>query len=378
MSRNEMVAMLLAGGQGSRLKALTKRIAKPAVSFAGKYRIIDFSLSNCTNSGIDTVGVLTQYKPYLLNSYIGTGEAWDLDYNEAGVKILPPYETEQGGSWYRGTADAIFCNIDFLDQVNPKYVLILSGDHIYKMDYNAMLDFHKQNDADLTVSVINVTLEEATRFGIMTCDNEMRITKFTEKPKNPDSTLASMGLYIFTWSSLRKALIEDSKDENSEHDFGKNIIPTMLAQKKRLFAYTFDGFWKDVGTLDSYYNANMDLLADEPEFNIYDKKNMKMYSNSNASPPHFIGPKGKVENSLVCNGCMIFGSVKNSILSPDVHVSSGATVVDSILLPGVKIMKGAKVTHAIVGEHTIIGENVVFGSNKEDIALVGDNEDVRE
>lgn len=378
MANKEMIAMLLAGGQGSRLKALTKKIAKPAVAFAGKYRIIDFSLSNCTNSGIDTVGVLTQYKPYILNSYIGTGEAWDLDVNDGGVRILPPFETEQGGSWYAGTADAIYCNIGFLDGINPEYVLILSGDHLYKMDYNEMLDYHKKNNADLTVSVLNVSLEEASRFGIMSVDSENRITKFTEKPKKPESTLASMGLYIFNWKVLRKALIEDHEDENSEHDFGKNIIPKLLSENKRLFAYTFTGYWKDVGTIDSYYETIMDLLKDNPEFDIFDKK-MRIFSNSNASPPHFVGVKGKVENSLVCNGCYIFGSVKNSILSPDVYVGQGAVVTDSIILPGAKIKKGAKVIRAIIGEYTTIEENVQFGQadKNEEIALVGDNEIVK-
>lgn len=378
MAKKEMIAMLLAGGQGSRLKALTKKIAKPAVSFAGKYRIIDFSLSNCTNSSIDTVGVLTQYKPYLLNSYIGTGEAWDLDSNQGGVRILPPYETETGGNWYAGTADAIFSNIGFIDEMNPEYVLILSGDHIYTMDYNMMLDFHKANNADLTVSVIEVSLEEASRFGIMTVDENKRIIKFTEKPKKPDSTLASMGLYIFSWSVLRKALIEDHEDEKSEHDFGKNIIPTLLSEEKRLFAYTFKGYWQDVGTIDSYYNTMMDLLKDEPDFNIYDRTT-KIYSNPKIMPPHFIADSGSAENSLLCNGCMIYGKVKNSILATNVYVEKDAKVTDSILLPGCHIKKGAKVTRAIVGENTIIDSNVVFGSSdkNEEIALVGDNDIVK-
>ena len=378
MKKKEMIAMLLAGGQGSRLKALTKRVAKPAVSFAGKYRIIDFSLSNCTNSGIDTVGVLTQYKPYLLNSYLGTGEAWDLDSKDGGVRILPPYETEAGGNWYLGTADAIYSNINFIDEMNPEYVLILSGDHIYSMDYNEMLKYHKSNNADLTVSVIEVSLEEASRFGIMTVDENNQIKKFTEKPAKPDSTLASMGLYIFTWSVLRKSLIEDHDDKKSEHDFGKNIIPKLLQQNKRLFAYTFKGYWKDVGTIDSYFETTMQFLKEKPDFNIYDKT-MKIFSNTEALPPHFISDKGTVENSIVCNGSMIFGTVKNSVLSSNVYVEEGATVIDSILLPGAHIMKGAKVCRAIVGEQTIIEKNVKFGSKdkKQDIALVGDNEVVK-
>lgn len=378
MKRKEMIAMLLAGGQGSRLKALTKRVAKPAVSFAGKYRIIDFSLSNCTNSGIDTVGVLTQYKPYLLNSYLGTGEAWDLDSKDGGVRILPPYENETGGNWYRGTADAIYSNINFIDEMNPEYVLILSGDHIYSMDYNEMLSYHKNNNADLTVSVIEVSIEEASRFGIMTVDENNQILKFTEKPAKPDSTLASMGLYIFSWDVLRKSLIEDHDDKNSEHDFGKNIIPKLLSEKKRLFAYTFRGYWKDVGTIDSYFETTMQFLKDEPDFNIYDKKK-RIFSNSNELPPHFISEKGSVDNSIVCNGSIIFGNVVNSVLASNVRVEEGAKVVDSILLPGVKVMKGAKVTHAIVGENTIIEKNVKFGTSGKnvDIALVGDNEIVK-
>ena len=278
MQKKECIAMLLAGGQGSRLKALTKRIAKPAVSFGGKYRIIDFALSNCINSDINTVGILTQYKPYLLNSYIGNGEGWDLDGLNGQVSLLPPYFTEEGGSWYNGTADAIFKNMDFIDEMNPEYVLILSGDHLYKMDYNEMLKYHKNTKADLTVSVINVTLEEASRFGIMSVDSDLKITKFTEKPKKPDSTLASMGIYIFTWSVLRKALIEDSTDEKSEHDFGKNIIPNLLAENKRLLAYEFKGYWKDIGTIDSYYEATMDLLKDNPHIDIF-QKDQKIFSN---------------------------------------------------------------------------------------------------
>lgn len=375
MQQKECIAMLLAGGQGSRLKALTKRIAKPAVSFGGKYRIIDFALSNCINSDINTVGILTQYKPYLLNAYIGNGEGWDLDGLNGQVSLLPPYFTEEGGSWYDGTADAIFKNIDFIDSVNPKYVLILSGDHLYKMDYNEMLQYHKKVDADLTVSVINVSLEEASRFGIMSVDDEQHITKFTEKPKKPESTLASMGIYIFTWSVLRKALIEDSTDKNSEHDFGKNIIPNMLKDGKRLFAFEFKGYWKDIGTIDSYYEANMDLLRDDPHMDIYER-NMRIYSNSNISPPHFVGSSGKVERSLICNGCVIDGKVSHSILSTNVVVEKGAEVIDSILLPNVHVKAGAKVVKAIVGESSVISAKAKLGSTAKsaEIALIGDNE----
>lgn len=367
--------MLLAGGQGSRLKALTKRIAKPAVSFGGKYRIIDFALSNCINSDINTVGILTQYKPYLLNSYIGNGEGWDLDGLNGQVSLLPPFFTEEGGSWYNGTADAIFKNIDFIDQMNPEYVLILSGDHLYKMDYNEMLKYHKNTGADLTVSVINVTLEEASRFGIMSVDSDLRITKFTEKPKKPDSTLASMGIYIFTWPVLRKALVEDSTDEKSEHDFGKNIIPNLLAEDKKLLAYEFKGYWKDIGTIDSYYEATMDLLKDNPHIDIF-QKDQKIFSNSNISPPHFVGASGKVEKSLICNGCIIDGTVVNSILSSNVIVEKGAEVKDSILLPNTKVRKGAKVIRAITGEGSEITEKAKLGSSAKgaEIALIGDNE----
>ena len=375
MQKKECIAMLLAGGQGSRLKALTKRIAKPAVSFGGKYRIIDFALSNCINSNINTVGILTQYKPYLLNSYIGNGEGWDLDGLNGQVSLLPPYFTEEGGSWYNGTADAIYKNIDFIDEQNPEYVLILSGDHLYKMDYNDMLQYHKNTKADLTVSVINVSLEEASRFGIMSVDKDLKITKFTEKPKKPDSTLASMGIYIFTWSVLRKALLEDSSDEKSEHDFGKNIIPNLLAEEKRLLAYEFKGYWKDIGTIDSYYEANMDLLEDNPHIDIFDR-DFRVYSNSNISPPHFVGESGKVDKSLVSNGCLIEGPVSKSILSTNVIVEKGAEVINSILLPNVTVKAGAKVIRAIVGEGSVISEKAKLGSSAKnaEIALIGDNE----
>ena len=375
MRKKECVAMLLAGGQGSRLLALTKRNAKPAVAFGGKYRIIDFSLSNCVNSNIDTVGVLTQYKPLILNSYLGTGEAWDLDDSDGGVHVLPPYATETGGQWYSGTADAIYHNIDFIDNYDPEYVVILSGDHLYKMDYNKMLQFHKAQGADLTVSVIEVPWEEASRFGVMSVDGEMNITKFAEKPKNPDSNLASMGLYIFTWSVLRKALLEDHDDPNSDKDFGKNIIPKLLAEGKKLCAYTFSGYWQDVGTIDSYYNSQMDLLEENPEFNIFED-DMRIFSNSNVSPPHYVGKNGEVVRSLICNGCMVLGTVKNSILSSDVYVGEGAVVEKSILLPGVRVEANARVFQAIVGEGSVIEEGACFcgGTEQERIALLGDSE----
>jgi len=373
--KKECVAMLLAGGQGSRLGALTRRNAKPAVAFGGKYRIIDFSLSNCTNSNIDTVGVLTQYKPLILNSYIGTGTAWDLDSPDGGVHVLPPYFTESGGQWYNGTADAIYHNIDFIDRYDPEYVLILSGDHLYKMNYNTMLDFHKKNDAALTVSVINVPFRDASRFGIMSVDADMRITKFTEKPKEPDSTLASMGIYIFSWSVLRRALLEDHADPDSSKDFGKDIIPRLLGQGERLFAYTFEGYWQDVGTIESYYSTQMSLLDPEPEFNIFEN-DMRIFSNSNISPPHYVGKNGTAYNSLVCNGCTILGAVKTSILSSDVFVGEGAVVEDAILLPGSRVEAGARVFKAIVGEEAVVEPGACFcgGNGTEKIAVLGDRE----
>lgn len=376
MRQQECVAMLLAGGQGSRLGALTKKIAKPAVAFGGKYRIIDFSLSNCTNSNINTVGVLTQYKPLLLNSYISTGAAWDLDDAYGGVFLLPPYATETGGQWYQGTADAIFQNIDFIDNYAPQYVLVISGDHLYKMDYSLMLDFHKKNDADLTISVMEVPWEDASRFGILTADDTGRISKFSEKPKNPDSNLSSMGIYIFSWPVLKEALLKDSLNSSSDHDFGKNVIPMLLGEGKKLYAYTFTGYWKDVGTIDSYYNTNMELLNPDSPFNIFEE-NMRVFSNSNIYPPHYIGPDAVVENSLVCNGCRVRGEIHHSILSFDVHIEDGARVTDSILLPGAKIGKNARIFRSIIGEQSVIGEDTVLGSpDSQEITVIGDNETI--
>ena len=376
MRQQECVAMLLAGGQGSRLGALTKKIAKPAVAFGGKYRIIDFSLSNCTNSNINTIGVLTQYKPLLLNSYISTGAAWDLDDAYGGVFLLPPYATETGGQWYQGTADAIFQNIDFIDNYDPQYVLVISGDHLYKMDYSLMLDFHKKNDADLTISVMEVPWEDASRFGILTADDTGRISKFSEKPKNPDSNLASMGIYIFSWPVLKEALLKDSLNSSSDHDFGKNVIPMLLGEGKKLYAYTFTGYWKDVGTIDSYYNTNMELLNPDSPFNIFEE-NMRVFSNSNIYPPHYIGPDAVVENSLVCNGCRVRGEIHHSILSFDVHIEDGARVTDSILLPGAKIGKNARIFRSIIGEQSVIGEDTVLGSpDSQEITVIGDNETI--
>jgi glucose-1-phosphate adenylyltransferase len=375
MRKKECLAMLLAGGQGSRLGVLTKKKAKPAVVFGGKYRIIDFSLSNCVNSGIDTVGILTQYKPLILNAYIGTGEAWDLDLSNGGVHLLAPIYTETGGQWYRGTADAIFHNIDFIDSYDPEYVLILSGDHLYKMDYSGMLAFHKKSGADLTISVIEVPWEKAGRFGVMNVDGDMRITEFAEKPDHPESNLASMGIYLFKWHVLREVLLKDHDDDRSEKDFGKNIIPNMLRQRRDIFAYRFSGYWQDVGTIDSYYDAQMGLLDEEPAFNIFDRE-LRIFSNSNIFPPHYIGKNGIVKRSLVCNGCTIMGEVKNSILSFDVVVGEGAYVDESILLPGAVVEDGARVIKAIVGEGAVIEKGACFcGDNsKNRIAVIGDDE----
>ena len=368
MKKKECIAMLLAGGQGSRLYDLTKNNAKPAVSFGGKYRIIDFSLSNCINSGIDTVGVLIQYRPLVLNKYLGTGAAWDLDSAYGGVHVLPPYATEEGGSWYDGTADAIYHNIDFVDSYNPDFVVILSGDHLYKMDYNKMLDVHKENNADLTVSVMEVPWEDASRFGIMSVDEKDQIVKFAEKPEKPESNLASMGIYIFSWPVLRQALLDDHEDKDSEKDFGKNIIPKLLQANKKLIAYHFDGFWKDVGTVDSYYEAQMHLMDEKPEFDIFDP-DMRVFSNSNMYPPHKIGSKGEVNSSIVCNGCFVGGKVKNSILGSGVVIEEGAEIEDSILLPECHIGKNTKIKHAIVNEGAQVPANKELG-NADSIDII--------
>ncbi len=375
MRKKECIAMLLAGGQGSRLGPLTKKNAKPAVSFGGKYRIIDFSLSNCVNSGIDTVGVLTQYKPLVLNAYLGTGEAWDLDSSNGGVHVLPPFATETGGEWYEGTADAIYHNIDFIDSYDPDYVLILSGDHLYKMDYSLMLEAHKKTGADLTVSVMEVSMEEACRFGIMTTDENMRITEFEEKPANPRSTLASMGIYIFTWPTMRKALLEDHSDSNSDHDFGKNIIPNYLSSGKKLFAYRFSGYWKDVGTIESYYEAQLALLSDRPEFDVF-SKNMRIYSNANIDPPHYIGSGAVVQDCLISNGCTVLGYVDTSVLSSRVQVGEDAHVERSILLPDSVVEPGARVVRAILGEGAVVEAGAVLGSEDGPITVIGDNQHI--
>ena len=363
--KKEWIAMLLAGGQGSRLYTLTQNIAKPAVPFGGKYRIIDFPLSNCVNSGVDTVGVLTQYQPLELNGYIGNGQPWDLDRNNGGVHILPPYQKQKGSDWYTGTANAIYQNIPFIDRYDPEYVLILSGDHIYKMDYSKMLRFHKEKNADCTIAVIDVPMEEASRFGIMSCDEDMKIFQFEEKPKNPTSTLASMGIYIFNWKKLRYYLEKDENTEGSSKDFGKNIIPDMLSNNEGMFAYTFDSYWKDVGTIDSLWEANMDLINPNVPLELHDKS-WKIYSRTPILPPHFIADTSFVQNSLVTEGSSVSGKVDFSVIFAGVTVEEGAEVRDSIVMPGAVIKKGAKINYSIIAENTVIGENASVGVRPED------------
>ncbi|CUH95424.1 Glucose-1-phosphate adenylyltransferase [Propionispora sp. 2/2-37] len=371
--RKECVAMLLAGGQGSRLGILTQKLAKPAVPFGGKYRIIDFALSNCNNSGIDTVGVLTQYKPLALNSYIGIGSAWDLDRKDGGVFVLPPYAKEKEAEWYRGTADAIYQNINFLDMFHPSYVLILSGDHIYKMNYSLMLKHHKEQEADATIAVIEVPWEEASRFGIMNTADGGRITEFEEKPQKPKSNLASMGIYIFNWNILRQYLLEDGKDEKSSRDFGKDIIPKMLAGGQKMFAYSFSGYWKDVGTVDSFWEANMDLLEPEPELNIYDP-DWRIYSVNPTYPPQYIAPNAQIRQSMICEGCMVFGEVEHSILFPGVYIGSGAKIKDSVVMSQCQVEANVTVNKAIIGQKAILKEGSKVGGATQEIVLVGGDE----
>ncbi|MDR1754730.1 MAG: glucose-1-phosphate adenylyltransferase [Eubacterium sp.] len=362
--KKECVAMLLAGGQGSRLYALTQDMAKPAVPYGGKYRIIDFPLSNCVNSGIDTVGVLTQYQPLVLNEYIGNGHPWGLDRVHGGVHVLPPYESASGKSWYSGTANAIYQNISFIDRYNPNYVAILSGDHIYKMDYSKMLDFHKKKAAEVSIAVLEVPWEEASRFGIMSTDKESVITDFSEKPKEPKSNLASMGVYIFNWGTLKRYLTENENDPAADKDFGKNIIPAMLAENCKLVAYHFDAYWKDVGTIDSLWEANMDCLNPNVPLDLYDH-NWKIYSRTPVMPPHYMGEYSKTENSMIAEGCYIEGEVDFSVLFSGVVVEPGAIVRDSIIMPNTTIKRGAVIEYAIVGEDCIIGENVRVGERPE-------------
>ncbi|MGN0025521.1 MAG: glucose-1-phosphate adenylyltransferase [Clostridium sp.] len=369
MGRKEVVAMILAGGQGSRLGVLTKNIAKPAVPFGGKYRIIDFPLSNCSNSGIYTVGVLTQYKPLDLNNHIGIGDPWDLDRRDGGVSILPPYQEEKGGDWYKGTANAIYQNIEFVDRYDPEYVLILSGDHIYKMDYYKMLDFHKENNSDVTIAVIDVPIEEASRFGIMNTRADNSIYEFEEKPSIPKSTNASMGIYIFNWSVLKRYLREDEMDPKSDNDFGKNIIPSMLKSGKKLMAYPFKGYWKDVGTIQSLWEANMDLLKLDNKLNLYDRE-WKIYSQNEVRPAHYIGENAKIINSLIVEGCIINGKIENSVLSQGVYVGKNTVIIDSVIMPNVQIGDNVRIEKAIIGNNAIINHGCRI-KNDNDIEVIG-------
>ena len=366
IAKKEWIAMLLAGGQGSRLYALTRNVAKPAVPFGGKYRIIDFPLSNCVNSGIDTVGVLTQYQPLELNEYIGNGQPWDLDRIHGGVYVLPPYQKISNSNWYTGTANAIYQNINFIERYEPEYVLILSGDHIYKMDYSKMLEFHKEKQADCTIAVMEVPWEEASRFGIMACDEDKKIYEFAEKPKEPKSNLASMGIYIFTWSKLKKYLEEDEANPDSENDFGKNVIPAMLQNGERMYAYAFEGYWKDVGTIDSLWEANMDLLDPNVPLDLYDDS-WKIYARNPVMPPQYVADGAVTQNAMISEGCYVEGEVDFSILFAGVTVEKGAVVHDSIVMPGSVIKAGAVVEYSIVAEDVVVGENALVGCRPENM-----------
>ncbi len=362
--KQECVAMLLAGGQGSRLYALTRRIAKPAVPFGGKYRIIDFPLSNCVNSGIETVGVLTQYQPLELNDYIGSGQPWDLDRLDAGVHVLPPYQRNRGADWYKGTANAIYQNIDFIARYDPEYVLVLSGDHIYKMNYAKMIEAHKANDAACTIAVLEVEMSEASRFGIINTREDDSIYEFEEKPANPKSNLASMGIYVFDWKKLRAYLEADEQNPDSSNDFGKDVLPAMLAGGERMFAYRFEGYWKDVGTIDSLWEANMDLLDPKVPLDLSDKS-WRIYARNTGLPPHYVADGATVQNSLITEGCNIYGNVDFSVIFSGVTVEEGAEVRDSILMPGTHIKRGACVQYAILAENTVVEENAVVGERPE-------------
>lgn len=374
--KQKVVAMVLAGGQGSRLGVLTKKLAKPAVPFGGKYRIIDFPLSNCVNSGIEAVGILTQYQPLVLNEYIGNGQPWDLDGMHSGVNCLSPYEAVNGADWYSGTANAIYQNISYIDRYNPDYVLILSGDHIYKMDYNKMLEFHKKNDAACTIAAIDVPKEEASRFGILNTNKDGSIYEFDEKPSHPKSTNASMGIYIFSWKELKKYLVEDADDPNSSNDFGKNVLPAMLKAGERMFAYPFRGYWKDVGTIDSLWEANMDLLDPNVSLDL-----TQIYSRNPMMPPHYVSEDAKIQNSLIADGCNVYGDLEFSILFAGVNIGKGAVINSSIIMPGAVIEDGATVQYAIVAENAVIGKNAVIGVDPETaedrdswgITVIGDN-----
>lgn len=370
--KNEMLALILAGGQGTRLGKLTQSIAKPAVQFGGRYRIIDFALSNCANSGINNVGVITQYQPLALNSHIGNGSAWGLDGINSGATILQPYSATEGNRWFLGTSHAIYQNIDYIDSINPEYVLILSGDHIYKMDYDHMLQTHKDNQASLTVAVIDVPLKEASRFGIMNTDSNDRIVEFEEKPANPKSTKASMGIYIFNWDRLRTMLVDAEKNNIDMSDFGQNVIPAYLESGERVYTYNFKGYWKDVGTIESLWEANMEYIAVDNELDSRDRS-WKIYSKNHIAPPNFLTDKASVKDSLVVDGCFVAGQVDHSILSTNVKVEEGAVIKDSFIMSGVTIKAGAKITRAIIGEGAVIGEGVEIDGT-EDVQVVGYNE----
>lgn len=378
-TKKEMIAMLLAGGQGSRLGILTNNVAKPAVPFGGKYRIIDFTISNCVNSGIDTIGVLTQYRPLELNAYIGSGQPWDLDRLFGGITILPPYMKANAGEWYKGTANAIYQNIEFIEMSRPTYVLILSGDHIYKMNYEMMLDYHKEKNADCTIAVIDVPLEEASRFGVMNTDENLKIYEFEEKPPQPKSTLASMGVYIFSWEKLKAYLIADETDKNSENDFGKNIIPKMLGAGENLYAYEYKGYWKDVGTVESLWEANMDLLDPNVPIELNDPP-WRIYSRSGNLPPQYIGGNAKLNNASISEGCHIDGEIEHSIIFPGVTIKAGAKIRNSILMPGVTVGEDSSIDHTIIAADAVIGSKVCMGSCSEaaepgahpDITVIGE------
>ena len=375
MLKKEMIAMILAGGQGSRLKMLTKKTAKPAIPFGGKYKIIDFTLSNCSNSGIDTVGVLTQYQPLTLNSHIGIGIPWDLDRNNGGVTLLPPYMHESGGNWYKGTANAIHQNTNFVDSYDPEYVLVLSGDHIYKMDYSKMLDFHKERCADATIAVIEVPIEDASRFGIMNTTADNKIYEFEEKPQNPKNNMASMGVYIFNWKFLKFFLKEDENDKLSSNDFGKNIIPAMLKNAKKIYAYPFKGYWKDVGTIKSLWEANMDLIDDNNELNIHDET-WKIYSINPSNPAQYIGPDAKVTNSLVVEGCIILGEVSNTVLFHGVTVGKNSKISNSVIMPNTNILENVTIDKAIIGSNVTIRRNSRVGVPGE-ITLIAEGSEIK-
>ena len=373
MRKTECLGMILAGGQGSRLKALTKTVAKPAVPFGGKYRIIDFPLSNCVNSGIHKVGIATQYKPFELHSYLGAGTSWDLDRNDGGLFVLPPYAREKGGDWYRGTADAVYQNLNFIDLVDPEYIIILSGDHIYTMNYAWMLESHKNNNADCTIGVFEVPWEEAPRFGIMATDKETgRIVEFQEKPKEPKSNLASMGIYIFTTSFLKKYLLEDGENENSSHDFGNDLIPKMLNDGARMFSYAFDGYWKDVGTIESLWLANMDLLEDTPPFEL--NGDWKIYSSNPSMPPQYVGPDAVVKRSMISEGAKVLGTVEHSVIFPGATIGKNARVTNSVIFPGTSIEEGAVVDYAILAQDVTVKAGAKVEGKENEISVVAENE----